>query len=112
MRTGKVWIVNFTPSVGDEIAKSRPAIVIDPDDIAGLKLRVIVPLTDANKLGRDWHVKIRPDASNNLIKESFADVLQLKSSSTERFIRKIGELSESDLDEIKLSIVQVLHLVL
>jgi len=48
MRSGEVWLVNFNPSVGDEITKTRPAIVIDPDDIAGLNLRVIVPLTDAD----------------------------------------------------------------
>lgn len=91
--------------------KRDPAIIVNPDDIAGLNLRVIVPLTDAQRLRRNWHVRIKPDSINNLRKESFADVFQLKSSFTERFVKRIGILSESDIDDVKLSIVKILDLV-
>ena len=110
MKTGEVWIVNFTPSVGDEISKTRPAVIVDIDNIAGLSLRVVVPFTDANKLARAWHVRIMPNNLNNLTKESFADVFQLKSTSTQRFIRKIGLLSDRDIEEIKIGIAKVLDL--
>lgn len=111
MKAGEVLIVNFTPSVGDEITKSRPAIVIEPDDITGLKLRVVVPLTDASKFVRNWHVKIKPDNMNNLTKESIADIFQLKSASTQRFIKKIGIISDEDLVDIKLCITDTLCLI-
>lgn len=43
---GEVWWVNLDPTVGTEISKLRPALVVSPDDMNGILPRVIVaPLT-------------------------------------------------------------------
>ena len=43
---GEVWWVNLDPTVGTEINKTRPALVVSPDDMNGKLQRVIVaPLT-------------------------------------------------------------------
>lgn len=111
MRNGEVWLVNFSPSVGDEITKTRPAVVVNGNDIRGLAICIVVPITGATKFGRPWHVKITPSPLNNLDKESFADCLQIKSFSTERFNKRLGALSETDLDDIKSAIASVLDLI-
>jgi mRNA interferase MazF len=110
MRTGEIWLVNFLPSVGDEIGKTRPAVIIGNDDIGTLALRLVVPITDAKQIQRRWHVKIKPASLNKLRKESLVDCFQLKSVSTTRFTKKIGKISGIELDEIKLCLVKVLDL--
>jgi mRNA interferase MazF len=42
---GEVWLVNLDPTIGDEIQKLRPAIVVNRDALGVLALRVIVPIT-------------------------------------------------------------------
>ena len=45
MRRGEVWLINLDPTVGSEIKKTRPAIIVNDDAIGVLPLRVIVPIT-------------------------------------------------------------------
>ena len=45
-RRGDVWLVNLDPTMGSEIAKSRPALVVSPDELnAHLRTIIVVPLT-------------------------------------------------------------------
>lgn len=46
MNRGEVWLINLSPTVGAEISKSRPAIIVNDDAIGVLPLRVIVPITE------------------------------------------------------------------
>ncbi|WP_442908300.1 type II toxin-antitoxin system PemK/MazF family toxin [Halomonas sp. G15] len=46
IRRGEVYWVNLDPTVGSEIRKTRPALVISPDDMNSVLPRVIVaPVT-------------------------------------------------------------------
>lgn len=112
MNTKEVWWVCFNPTIGAEIKKNRPAIIVNDDSIGILPLRVIVPITDWNEryTNADWMVKINPDVNNNLIKDSTADCFQVKSVSTERFGTKIGEISDADFAKIKESLRNVFDL--
>lgn len=45
-RRGEVWIVQAdAPSVGSEIQKARPCVVVQPPEMERLRTRLIVPLT-------------------------------------------------------------------
>lgn len=110
MKHAEVWLVNFSPSVGQEIRKARPAIVVNDDNYGRLAVRIIVPVTGDEGLDHVWHVKLKPAAANGLTKRSVADCLQLKSSSTSRFIRKIGRLSDNEMAQVKLTIAKMLNL--
>ena len=46
MRRGEVWLINLDPTVGAEIKKTRPAVIVNDDAVGVLPLRVIVPLTE------------------------------------------------------------------
>ena len=46
MRKGDVWLINLDPTIGAEIKKTRPAIIVSEDAIGVLPLKVVVPLTD------------------------------------------------------------------
>lgn len=110
MKQGEVWDVNFSPQVGDEIQKIRPAVIVNHDTIGALKLKVVVPITDAVRSIGQWHTLLRKSTSNGLEKDSVADCFQLKSLSRDRFIRRRGQLSEEEMDEVKLCLMKVLDL--
>jgi len=46
MKTGDIWLAQLDPTVGSEIQKTRPCIVISPDDMnAVLPSIIVAPLT-------------------------------------------------------------------
>lgn len=110
MRQGEIWEINLSPTVGAEIEKKRPAVIINDDAIGVLPLRVIVPITEWKERfqGAIWMVKIEPDSKNKLTKPSAIDTFQIRSVSTRRFIKKTGSVSAKILDEIKTAIKAVI----
>ena len=105
-RRGEIWRVQFNPTVGDEIQKTRPAILISADGLAGLKLRLLVPLTGWKPAFSNipWLVQINPSTRNGLTKVSAANPLQTRSVSLERFSEKIGSLEAETLEEVILAL--------
>ncbi|MEW5870663.1 MAG: type II toxin-antitoxin system PemK/MazF family toxin [Chloroflexota bacterium] len=102
MRKGEVWLINLDPTVGAEIQKTRPAVIVSEDAIGILPLRVIVPLTDWKERYEiaPWMVQIDPDKANGLGKASAADTFQIRSVSQARFVNRIGRISDVRLQEI------------
>lgn len=102
MRRGEIWLINLDPTVGAEIMKKRPAVIVSQDAIGILPLRVIVPLTDWKERYKaaPWIVRVDPDADNRLSKPSGADAFQIRSVSVQRLNRCLGEISEKVLEEI------------
>ncbi len=46
MKRHEVWLVNLDPSVGSEIRKTRPAVIVSPDELnEHLNTVIVVPLT-------------------------------------------------------------------
>ncbi|WP_049769502.1 type II toxin-antitoxin system PemK/MazF family toxin [Crocosphaera subtropica] len=56
-----------------------------------------------------WHVKINPNSHNGLTKISAIDTLQLPGMDVQRFIRKIGQISQDKMIEITLAIVTLIE---
>ena len=55
-RQGEIWWVNFDPTVGREISKKRPCLVVSPDDMnAHLGTVIAAPLTSTL---REWPTRI------------------------------------------------------
>ena len=99
---GEVWDIRFDPSVGAEIQKIRPAVVISLDSIGRLPLRIVVPITEWRQSygGFPWFVHLPANATNGLSKDSGADGFQVKSVSMNRFVTLRGTLADSQLDDI------------
>ena len=45
MRRGEVWLVKLGQTVGSEIMKTRPCVIVSSDNLGAHPLKVIVPLT-------------------------------------------------------------------
>lgn len=108
MHRGEIWLINLDPTIGAEIRKTRPAVIISEDAIGILPLRVIVPLTDWKERYSvaPWLIAITPDVKNGLAKPSAADAFQIRSVAQERFIQCIGTLNNDQMKQI-LQAVQI-----
>ncbi len=102
MKRGEVWQVNLDPTLGAEIKKSRPCVIVNQDALASLPLKIIVPFTTW-KEGYEkaaWHVKVNPTRQNGLTNESSADTFQVRAISEKRLVKKYGLLDPSVMEEI------------
>jgi mRNA interferase MazF len=95
-------LVRFDPSIGAEIQKERPAVVVSASAVGRLPLHIVVPITDWKPLYTSfpWFVPLSPTATNGLTKNSGADAFQIKSLSRDRFVAKLGNLTPAEMDRI------------
>lgn len=109
-RRGEVWNVDFNPSVGAEIQKIRPAVVVSINGIGRLPIKLVAPITDwkAQFSNRIWLINVKPTNTNGLRKESAVDVLQVKSLDVQRFLTKRGQFTAMLMDEIGAAIAAII----
>ncbi len=108
---GEVWVVNFDPTVGAEIQKARPAVVVSSDGVGRLPVKLVIPLTEwkPQYSSNIWHVQVSANPSNGLTKDSAADALQVRSVSVQRFRKQMGRLSAAQMEEIAAAIAAVVE---
>lgn len=111
IRRGEIWLVNLDPTVGAEIRKTRPVVVVSSDAIGVLPIKLVAPLTEwKDYLARNiWHVKVTPDGANSLTKTSAVDTLQLRGVDAKRFIQRMGSVSPAVMKSIVLAITVVIE---
>ncbi len=112
MKQGEIWLINLDPTMGAEIKKTRPAVIVNHNALGKLPLKIIVPVTDWKEKYQiaPWMTRIEPDQKNGLTKVSAADSFQIRSVSQERFVRQIGTVSDTILDEIRIGLARVLSI--
>jgi len=108
---GEIWQVNFDPTIGAEIKKIRPAIVISSDAVGSLPIKLVAPVTtwDGAFAGKIWLVKVSPDASNGLTQDSAVDTLQIRCVDVGRFARRMGSVSPIVMEDIAAAIAIVVE---
>jgi mRNA interferase MazF len=111
MQRGEIWLVNLDPTIGPEIRKTRPAVIVSSDLVGILPLKVIVPFTGWKEryAQAPWMVRIDPDTQNRLSKPSAADALQIRSVSQQRLVEKMGDLSPVQIAKVVQAVVTVLQ---
>ena len=79
---GEVWRIALDPTVGSEIQKTRPCVVISSDGLQSVPVRIVVPITSWKpKHGdRPWCIPIDPDTANGLENRSAADSIRCDAS--------------------------------
>lgn len=111
MQRGEIWLVNLDPTIGSEIRKTRPAVIVSSDLVGILPLKVIVPFTEWKDryAQAPWMVKVDPEKQNGLSKSSAADALQIRSVSQQRLVQKLGALSSVQVAKIVQAVMTVLQ---
>ncbi len=110
-KRGEIWLVNFDPTLGVEIKKTRPGVVISSDSIGVLPLKLVAPLTEwKEKFSKMiWQVQIEPNKENGLRKNSSIDVLQIRSLDTTRLTQFIGRISSDKMKEVCLALADIVE---
>ena len=106
MKRGEVWWVNFDPSLGGEVRKKRPAVIISNNAANQFLNRVqVVPLTGS--VG-----KLYPSESYITLrrKKSKAMADQLTTVSKKRLINQMGSVSKTELEGLERAIMIQLDL--
>ena len=103
MKQKEIWLINLDPSIGAEIRKTRPCVILNDDSIGVLPLKVVAPITDYKEKYKivPWMIQLIPDKLNNLEKISVIDVFQVRSVSEKILIRKLGVIREDDILKAK-----------
>ena len=93
MRRGEVWWVEFDPSVGSEIRKTRPAVIVS-NDAANRHLArvVVVPMT--SNTGRQYPGEALVTVAG---KSSKAMADQIMAADKTRLKGQLGTLSKADM---------------
>jgi len=92
----QIVLVNLDPTLGSEIQKTRPYVIISPNEINdNLRTVVIAPMTSSSKK-YPTRVKIK---QNN--QESWVVIDQIRTIDKIRIVKTFGSLTENELRECK-----------
>jgi len=94
VRRGDVFLVNLDPTRGGEIQKTRPCVVVSPDELnAHLRTFIIAPLTTGTH-SYPFRIACRFEGKSGHI------VLdQIRTVDRERLVRRLGKLSAATLEQ-------------
>lgn len=91
----EVYLVNLDPTIGSEIQKTRPCLIISPDEMNNHIATVIVaPMTTK---GRDYPTRI-PCMFEG--KEGQVVLDQIRTVDKARLVKKLGRISASTQKEV------------
>ncbi|MBI2101305.1 type II toxin-antitoxin system PemK/MazF family toxin [Candidatus Woesearchaeota archaeon] len=112
VKRGDIWLVNLDPTIGHEIRKSRPAVIIQND--LGNKyspITIIAPITSQN-IEKTYPIEVVLDRKNSgLEKVSKVLLNQIRAIDKRRLIRKLGRVDYETMAKVENSIKISLGLV-
>ena len=85
----EVWWVNLEPTKGSEIRKTRPCVIISPDELAALKTVIVAPMTSQ---GFDFPSRISCEFAE---KQALILLDQMRAVDKDRLLEKMGILEAS-----------------
>ena len=102
---GDIFLVALNPARGSEIRKTRPCVVVSPDELnTHLRTFIVAPLTTG---GHPYPFRVRCEFDG---KEGHVVPDQLRAVDGERLVKRLGSLSETKLTEL-LGVLQAMFAV-
>lgn len=100
-KRGEIWLVNFDPTVGSEIRKTRPALILQ-NDIANRYSPVTIVAaisTQSDTLSHPTEIFIAP--MQRIEKPSVILLNQIRTTDKQRMIRKVGVIKSDILRKVE-----------
>ena len=99
----QIILVNLDPTIGSEIKKTRPCVIISPDEMNKyLNTVIIAPMTSKS---RDYPTRVKVHHNN---KKGWIVIDQIRTIDKRRAIKILDELTRKEISEIKLTIRETL----
>ena len=94
MKRFEVWLVKLDPTIGREINKTRPCVIISPDEMSPLSTVIVAPLTSK---GFAFPGRVPTQFQG---KNGFVLLDQMRSVDKQRLSRKLGTINKSTKDNL------------
>lgn len=107
-RRGDIRWIRLEPTIGAEVKKNRPCLILQNDIMNqyGL-LTIVVPFRPGSKQA-PYTVNVRASLTNGLDKDRFLDVAQLRAVNNQRVLGQLGILEEHYWQQIRTALDIVL----
>lgn len=101
MKRLDVWLVNLDPTIGSEIKKTRPAVIVSPDELnAHLNTVTVVPLTK----GKAYPFRISTKVQGI---EGVAAIDQIRTVDKRRLVKRLGSIRSKIGEQILNALVEM-----
>jgi mRNA interferase MazF len=110
---GEVWVVDLNPTMGHELQKQRPCVVISENAVnTKLGISIVVPLSSARITSKSGQlspvlVEINPP-DGGVSNTCYSQAFQVRTVSHRRFKTRCGTLSQSKLDDVVLTVQRII----
>ena len=102
VKRGEIWLVNLDPTVGSEIQKTRPCVVISPPEMHDhLRTTIVAPMTTGNRPA-PFRIAVRHGGKSGLI---LLD--QIRAVDKTRLVKRSGGLSPAVLKSTLAALAEV-----
>ena len=112
-RLGSLWLVRFDPTVGTEIRKTRPAVIISGTAFNQRSKVTVLPLTSVRPRNQKLLavlVPVAPSSGNGLDAESFVICVEPMTFDKRRLVQYLGELQSEQIQRTKFILTRFLEL--
>ncbi|MEQ8847447.1 type II toxin-antitoxin system PemK/MazF family toxin [Botrimarina sp.] len=101
MKRFEVWLVNLDPTIGSEIRKTRPAVIVSPDELNDhLRTVVVVPLTT----GRTYPFRVPTRIGGA---KGVAAVDQIRTVDKRRLTKRIGRVGKATGQKLLAALIEM-----
>ncbi len=92
MKRGEVWLVTLDPTVGREIRKTRPCVIVSPDELnQRAPLMIVAPLTSGSHPTR-FRVSVTFKGKDGLILPD-----QVRAVDRQRLVKRLGAIDAATM---------------
>ena len=103
IRQYDVFLINLEPTLGHEIKKTRPCLIISPDEMnSAIETIIIAPMTTKS---RQYPTRI-PLVFDK--KEGWIVLDQIRTVDRKRLIKKLGKIKPNVIEQVKTTIQEML----
>jgi mRNA interferase MazF len=95
VKRGEIWLVNLYPTIGSEIKKTRPCVIVSPQELnQHLRTVMMAPMTSKG-FAAPFRVPVTHAGTKGLI------VLdQMRAVDKQRLVKKLGQVSAKTMERV------------
>ena len=99
----EVFLINLDPTIGHEIKKTRPCVVISPDEMnQNIQTVIIAPMTTKS---HDYPTRVKVKFQS---KSGWIVLDQIRTVDKRRLVKRLGRITRSEIEKVKYVIKEML----